>query len=399
VNILVVSRCLPFPVHHGDRLMLHYLARELAARGCQLDLLALSSPGEPAGVRENIPGFRFVRSFSERSRSPFDFPMRALHLFPDSARQCWNPEMWEAIRERMELGGIDLVHFFGSIQVYEFRNLVLQRLPAIIVPGDSMSLLYERKLAAARRPGDRLLSWIQLATARWYEKRIYAGFGGTVFVSAVDGACVSQLDPGLNPVVIPNGVDPDNSGALKIGTGPVLLFVGNYAYQPNLEAAEFLVDRILPLVKQQAPSARVVLVGANPPQSLRRRSSEAVEVTGYVQDVRPYLRLASCLVSPLQSGAGIHNKVLEAMASGLPVVASPLSCEGIRVTPGENVLLGETPEELARAILLLFDDEQRRAAIGNNGRRLMQEHYSWGEVARRYLALYADVIASFRSVP
>jgi glycosyltransferase involved in cell wall biosynthesis len=133
-------------------------------------------------------------------------------------------------------------------------------------------------------------------------------------------------------------------------------------------------------------------VGPNPPPSAAPAASD-VEVTGWVPDIRPYLRRTACFVAPLTSGTGIRNKILEAMAMAIPVAATPRGCEGIRVEDGENVLLGRTPGELAVAAIRLLRDQGLRKRIGEAGRRLVLHEHTWEQAADRYEALYGAVIS------
>ena len=123
-----------------------------------------------------------------------------------------------------------------------------------------------------------------------------------------------------------------------------LLFVGNYEYAPNQDAARILVERVLPRVRQALPDARLQLVGANPPGWLQALAADHIEVSGRVPDVAPYLARATVFVCPLRMGAGLKNKVLEALAMGIPVVATPLSVDGIAVRDGESALIAEVDD-------------------------------------------------------
>jgi glycosyltransferase involved in cell wall biosynthesis len=135
------------------------------------------------------------------------------------------------------------------------------------------------------------------------------------------------------------------------------------------------------------------LIGADPPASIRAEAGAEIEITGRVDEVRPYLRRSACLVSPLVSGAGIRNKILEAMAAGVPVVATPMSCDGIRITDGEHVLLGRTAAELAEAATRLLRDRLLRRRLAESAQALVRHEYSWARIAQRYETLYDSVIA------
>jgi len=227
---------------------------------------------------------------------------------------------------------------------------------------------------------------------RRFERTMYRGFDRVVLVSEVDADYLRRLEPGLPIVVIPNGVDGEHFAPQAAPHGPpTLVFVGNFSYEPNQLAAASLVREVLPAVRTAVPATRLTLLGADPPASIRRLAGDGVTVTGWVPDVRPYLATATCFVSPLTQGAGIRNKILEALAMEVPVVATPLSCDGIAVHPGQDVLLGGTPQILAREVIALLGDEGLRRRLGHAGRILVTREYSWEAVASRYETLYAEV--------
>jgi glycosyltransferase involved in cell wall biosynthesis len=370
----------------------HHLVRTLAARGHRVDMVALAldggDPRQVAPSRELVGGLDVV---PERRRSPLDYLVRLVRPFPRSARRCWNPPMWEAVSRRVAGQRYDVVHFFGGVQVYEHRDAAAGR-PRIIVPYESYALRLSRARAAAVTPGERIRARAALALARRYERTIYQGFDRVVVLSEADRAALRALRPGLPVLVIPNGVDVAHFRPAGAPAGPpVLVLHGNYAYGPNVDAARRLVREVLPRVRAEVPDARVALVGPGPPAALAALAGSAVDVTGWVADVRPFLARAACLVAPIRQGAGMRNKLLEALAAGVPVVATPLACDGIAVTPGEDALLGATPGELAAQAVRVIRDSALRARLARGGRRLVEGTYTWERVAEAYEALYAEV--------
>jgi glycosyltransferase involved in cell wall biosynthesis len=398
VNVLVVSRCLPLPLHHGDRLILYHLLRGLGQRGHELDVLAFSLDANDAAELPDARDLaRSVEVIPEHPRSPAHYVRRLLAGAPRTPRQCWSPAMATVLRDRLAARRYDVVHFFGGIQVYEFGFLAAGT-PRIIVPYESHGLLLERAVAAATGIGERLRLRGELAGTRRFERTMYRGFDRVVLICDVDAGYLRRLAPDLPIVVIPNGVDGEYfAPRAPAGGPPALIFVGNFAYGPNQRAATSLVREVLPSVRETIPEIRLTLVGASPPPPIERLAGDGVTVTGWVPDIRPYLAAATCFVSPLAQGAGLRNKILEAMAMGVPVVATPLSCDGIGVTPGRDVLLGATPAALARQVVALLGDETLRQRVGQAGRALVTREYTWETVASRYETLYAEVAAPGRA--
>ncbi len=396
-DILLISRCPPWPIHHGDRLIPYNLARQLSRRGYQIDLLAYyQHPQDQADVPYYERYFKTVTLIREPIRTPLSLLLRSVsqrRRFPRRKSQSWSPEMWEAIEERVQHRRIyDVVHLFGGIHVYEFREL-LRRYPTVIAPYESYSLYLERALTQARTARERLIIRLQLEMARHYESWMYVGYRRTVVVSDKDADMLQHLSPGLPVDVIPNGVDLEK---FVPGEGeadsPTLIFTGNFEYHPNLDAAWCLVRQIFPAVRRAIPEAELLIVGNNPPPDLRAVKTPGVQVTGRVPDLRPYLDNAMVYVSPLRMGAGIRNKILEAMAMQLPVVATPLSCDGIDVTPGKDVILARRTEDIIKAVIHLLQDPALRREIATNGRRLVEEQYTWRLVGDAYERLYRAVM-------
>lgn len=403
MDILLISRCPPFPLYFGDRLIVYHLARQLSARRHLIDLVAYyQHPEDLADIPRYEHLFRSIQLIREPRRSPVSLAARYLRpaaRYPRRAEESWSPEMWRAVAERVTTQGYDVVHLFGGIHVYEFRALV-RSLPNVIVPYESYSLWLSRAVAEARGIVMPLTTRLQRRLARGFERWIFAGFDRVVVLTDRDAAALRALAPQLPLVTIPNGVDLD----FYAPTGyepdePTLLFIGNYDYRPNLDAALRLARGIFPRVREAVPEARLLLVGANPPPALRALSSAHIEVTGRVPDLRPYFEQALLFVSPLRLGAGIKNKVLEAMAMDVPVVATPLSCDGIPVVHGEHVWLGETDADLVKGIVHLIGNPSLRHALRQGGRVLVEQTFTWQRVADQYEALYSEIIAERRQRP
>lgn len=386
-QILLISRCPPYPVHLGDRLIIWHLARELSRKGWVIDLLAFAErPEDWQEQAHYAPFFREITLLPAPQRSPITYAQRLLmpaKRFPQQAGQSWSPAMWEAIEAQQARYPYDVVHLFGGIQVYEYAGALRQG-PAIITPYESYSLYLRRALENGGGPAVALQRWI----AQRYESWMFTPYAQTVVVSDKDRDELLSLNPGLPVRVIPNGVQLEEFQPQGRQRDPAtLLFVGNYEYPPNIDAARVLAERILPAVQREIPNAKLQLVGNAPPPALQALASDSVEVTGRVPDVRPYLAQATAFVSPLRLGAGIKNKVLEALAMGTPVIASPVSVDGIAVTETGAALVAQE-NDFSQTVIQLLQQPALQAKLAEAGPRLVAERYSWAGVAEQYAALY-----------
>ncbi|MCY4061601.1 MAG: glycosyltransferase family 4 protein [Chloroflexi bacterium] len=388
-TVLLISRCPPYPIHLGDRLIIWHLARELSQRGYTIDLLALyDRADDPSLVATYGSFFRHIEIIPEARRGAGDYMRRILlptARFPTTAEASFCPALWRMIDQYLSSHDYDLVHCFGAVSVYEFHSL-FARLPNVITPYESHALY----LKSAARQG-QLRARLRLPIARRFESFMFTPYDRTVVISAADRETLRQLQPALKIEVIANGIELERFQPRHRGRDAVtLLFVGNYEYGPNQDAVRVLVEQVLPQLREALPQARLQLVGLNPPDWMRALANDHIEVTGSVPDVKPYLARATVFVCPLRIGAGLKNKVLEALAMGIPVVATPLSVDGIRVQHGESAIIAPV-DRIAEETLRLLRDEDLRERISRNGRALIEAEYSWRRTADSYERLYAEI--------
>ena len=222
--------------------------------------------------------------------------------------------------------------------------------------------------------------------AERYERLLAARFDAVSVVSEQERALFRNLTRnGPTPaMVIPNGID---TGLLDFNGVPrennLLAFTGALSYGPNRDAALCLCREVLPLVRRHVPEARVRITGraSDADRELFGASNMMVELTGYVDDIRPMIASASALVAPLRFGGGTRLKILEAMGLGTPVVTTPMGAEGIDVSNGRDILLGETAEEIADAAMRLLTDPEFSSEIARNARELVRKRYQWPAIA------------------
>lgn len=204
-----------------------------------------------------------------------------------------------------------------------------------------------------------------------------------VFAVSRDDARVFEAAGARGVNVIPNGVDCGKYQELpteRRGEAPVILFVGLMSWGPNAAAAEHLARTILPLVRARVPGARLRILGRDPAAAVVDLAQlPGVEVTGAVPDMIPHLREAHILAAPLQSGGGTRLKILEAFAAGLPVVSTPIGCEGLGAVAGTHLIIAERAD-FADAIASLLQDETRRIRLAEAARRLARERFDWSPI-------------------
>jgi glycosyltransferase involved in cell wall biosynthesis len=246
--------------------------------------------------------------------------------------------------------------------------------------------IWERLYQQQTNPVKRWYFKLQWQRLKEYERRISAKFDGVVAVSEEDGRIFRQ-QYGLTNVLgsVPTGVDVDFFAKMHGHPEPGnVAFLGSMDWMPNIDAVNWFVAEIFPLLKQRVPSATFTIIGRNPPeaiQALAKRDS-AIRVTGTVPDIRPHLAKAEAMIVPLRVGGGTRIKIYEAMAAGLPVVSTRIGAEGLQVAHGENILLADTPADFAEQTASLLQTPELRQKIGHDARELVRKQFGWPTVTK-----------------
>ncbi|MEM9953873.1 MAG: glycosyltransferase family 4 protein [Chloroflexota bacterium] len=388
-RILFISRCPPYPLHYGDRLILWHLARVLHERGYTLDLLALTQQAsDQSEITHYQQFFNNVRLFPEVQRTHWMYLQRLVgNHYPKQASSAWQSDLWQVIVTQLSNQTYDVVHLFGGVHVYEFAHL-LQDYPTVITPYESYSLYLKRALAQSFTPQ----TWFNRQLTRQFERWMFSPYQRTVVLSNDDKTELLSINPKLAIDVIPNGVNlEDFSPRATLRDDATILFVGNFDYPPNHDAGMLLTTEIFPQIQSAIPHAKLQLVGNAPSDVMLALVSDNIIVTGRVPSVQDYLASATIFVCPLRVGAGIKNKVLEALAMGIPTVATPLSMEGIDAKDGQYVLVADI-EQMASVAINLIQDKPLQQTLSHHAPQLIAERYSWKSVVTQYENLYNAVV-------
>jgi glycosyltransferase involved in cell wall biosynthesis len=206
-------------------------------------------------------------------------------------------------------------------------------------------------------------------------------------------ALLQGYRPGLPVEIYPNVVDTEFFRPSGPPNPASLLFVGNFRHAPNVEGVRWFMAKVYPRIRQEAPEADLTVVGPSPPPDIRRLGRQkGIEVTGFVEDIRPYLEQSAVFVCPMISGGGMRGKVLEAMSMARPVVSTSRGVEGIRAVNGRDLFTAEAPGEFSDAVLRLLADPERGNTVGENARGLVEESYSTEVIFPRLEGRYERLI-------
>ncbi len=335
-------------------------------------------------LAEALPGSRLLVQPGPEARcflTPGRLPVRQLRLFGDRGwrKLLGIPGYARRVVRLVQQTGAEVVVLEGASWVL-YHWWLLSRLrrhcPRLIVLYHAHNVEYELR----RQRHGRLAQWL----TRWAEGRVLRGVAQSFAVSERDRDAFQRLY-GVVPLLLPNGVDSrrfarDADGASAAGRRPhrlgqdVILFMGSYAYPPNREAIDFLVTAVLPRVLAQYPTAELAVTGG--PVPYRR---PWLRVAGLLPDdqVPAFIRGCAISVAPVFSGSGTRLKILESLASGVPVVATRKGAEGLVLEPGIEILLAEGAADFASTLIELLRNTDRRRQLGACGQRQVVSRYDW----------------------
>jgi sugar transferase (PEP-CTERM/EpsH1 system associated) len=377
LRVFFVAQRVPFPPDRGDKITTFNEIRHLAQTH-EVHVFCLAD-----GERDldNISGLlNYAATVSAVPVSKWRSIIRALRALASgeamSVAALKEKALYDTIRcKHQELQPDLLIVYSGNVAQYA---MAFSQTPRVMQFADLDSLKWEQ-YATSRGP---VLRWLYQAEQRRllaYERLVAATFDHSLVCTAIERRDFEELIPGVPVTVVGNGVDLDyfrpTSRMAKPGS---MVFTGIMSYWPNIDAVRWFCDAILPLIREHVPHAVLTICGRSPSAAVRRLARRpGVLVTGGVSDTRPFLAGAEVFVAPMRLGRGIQNKLLEAMAMGLPVVTSTAAWRATVVPDGDGIVACDDPTEFATAIVNLLRDPDYRIEMGQKARHAVETHYGW----------------------
>jgi sugar transferase (PEP-CTERM/EpsH1 system associated) len=377
MRIFYICRRVPFPPDRGDKIAAFNAIRHLAARH-EVHVFCLGD-----GVRDlaNISGLQaYAKSVSAAPVDEFTIKLRALAALvtgqPLSVAALNESKLHDAIQKKFTELRPDLIIVY-SCNMAQFAEH-FPNVPRIMHFGDLDSLKWPQYAERSSIP----LNWIYAIEARrllGYERHIAQIFSHALVHTEIEKHDFERLIPGIPVAVVGNGVDLDYFRSAGEAKKPAsMVFTGVMDYRPNIDAVVWFCDEILPIVQANIPAANFTICGSRPAPAVRRLAKRrGVRVTGWVADARPYLDRAEIFVAPLRMARGVQNKLLEALAMGLPCVASTAAWSGTVVADGQGILATDEPREFARHVIDLLGDSDGRAEMARRARAAAVANYRW----------------------
>lgn len=394
MRIFMLTPYLPYPLLSGGQVRTYNLLKHLSRKHDVTLFALIKDDGEREHVAHLEKYCKKVKVFKRTSQpwNPRNILMAGLTAFPFVVTRNMVLSLRAAIKKELEMEPYDLIHVETF---YMMPNIPQTSVPTILVEQTIEHLGYESfaKSIARRLPFLQPFLSIDIAKIKYWEKKYWHSCQHLITVSEDDKEYIQRTQPDIKKIdVVSNGVDVEYFSKVKRLklAHPTVLFVGTFNWLPNVEAVEFLVDKVWPLIKMKLPEARLRIVGSAPTKKILQyaENDPKVIVTGRVPDIRDEYGQASVLLAPVFSGKGTRYKVLEAMATETPVVGTGIALEGIGAQTNKDFLEGNTAEELADQAVRVLKDTELQRKLGSSGKRFVIKHFSWDTIAEKLLDIY-----------
>ncbi len=329
-------------------------------------------------------------------------------LEPLQAAYSWNTELFAKLKTAIMQAPPDVIHVehlrgarFGLRLMDAMKAGEIPAVPVVWDSVDCISYLFQQSARESRSLSKKLITAFELPRTRRSETKLVEAFDHVVTTSPIDKKALLELQPNGSDIdVIPNGVALDYFGEdLQQATLPkTVVLSGKMSYHANITAALYLVNDVMPLVWQKDPDVNVKIVGSSPTPQITALATEhpgLVEVTGFVDDLRPHLQSATVAAVPILYGAGSQFKVLEAMASRTAVVATDRATSALAVTSGQELLISDTAQAFADNLLAVLNDVDMRDQIAAAGNKYVRQSHDWLEIAKKLVSVYVEVNQSY----
>lgn len=376
------------------------LIRYLSQRGNQVTVLALWTDEQERADLELLKQQCYhVEALSMPAwRSLWNCLVALPTRAPLQSVYSWRPDLVTGLNGNVDFDVVHVEHLRGSR--YGLYLKQQKQLPVVWDSVDCISHLFQQAAVQGGSLAGRVRSRLELDRTERYESWLLDKFDRVLVTSPVDKKAFESMNGNCDTTpaqisVLENGVDLDYfSPDASVTREPATLVVsGKMSYHANIAMTIYLVHEIMPLVWERRSDVKLWVVGKDPSHQIRELAEHPnITVTGTVDDIRPFLRRATMAVTPVAYGAGIQNKVLEAMATATPVVTTPLAISAIDVIPDRDVLVAEEPQQYADTILELLADPARQRQLGENGLAYVTTRHRWQDIVARLEEYYNEAI-------
>ena len=400
MKILLVVPRIPAPPNDGGAIYVYHITKHLALRGHELVMAAFESNRHVQKPEMLAP---YCRLYSLPAHfKPYSVPSvlkSTLTREPVSVQHRMDADLMSQILSQVPDDHFDIITLEG-IHAAEFTSLLKQKYPGtpiVLRQANVEHLLLERNADKTKNMFVRSFLKDQARIMKKFETEAMDSVQGVTAVTPVDKQKLMELLPTIQCEVIEDGA---NLQAIRdIERDPdTLLAVSNWAWRPNIEGLKWFIQKVWPRLKQQYPAVQFKIAGHGIPDRIQRKLEPAgIDYLGFVDDIEELRQKSTIMMVPLLSGSGLKLKILEGLASGIPIVTTPIGAEGIEMLAERDYLHAETPDEFADQTVRLLRDPALRKKLSKNGRLLIEEKYQWTQKAESLERFMNQIIQKGKS--
>lgn len=382
---------LPYPLLSGGQIRTYNLLKQLAKKH-EITLFALIKDEKEREHIKNIAPFCHQVKVFKRSSKPFTLKnilKTAFSTFPFLVMRNHVPEAVEAIKQELAVNQYDLIH---AETFYMMPHIPDTSIPVLLVE-QTIEYLGYQSYAKKHHPLIKKVLSLDIKKIIKWEKYYWKKADILITMSEDDKKYIQSRINKPNKVrVVSNGVDSSwFSEKRRVSPNqPTILYVGTFKWLPNIEAVEYLVNQVWPKLIELVPNAKLKIVGNAPTKKILefQKKYKNIEVTGRVNDIRDSFCSSHLLLAPVFSGKGTRYKILEAMASGTPIVATSIAVEGLNITPEKHALVSNNPEQMALDAKRVISSKLLWESLSNNGKLFVKNNYDWKIISNKLDKIY-----------
>jgi glycosyltransferase involved in cell wall biosynthesis len=385
MKILFLTKELPYPINNGHRMRSYHYIKGLTGAH-EVMIITYDNPAlkDTAGAVKHFQalGCRIEQVRENNCRPPSSGAWQRLlalcSVYPYAVKSRVSPAMQTRIRKLAHKEKFDILICDGIHQALNVPADIAGR--KALDEHNVESMLIKRFLLTETNLLKKFYAWVEWKKFVRFENRQWPLFDEIHACSQIDQQHIIQRARHANVKVVPNGVDTDKFQPRDVAVRPYrLIYTGLIGWRPNEDAVRYFTRSIYPKIKRHIPEVDFYIVGKNPSDKVKKLADEdpSITVTGFVDDVIPYIAESAVYVVPLRIGSGTRLKILEAMAMGKAVISTSVGCEGIEATPDKDILIEDDPEKFADQTIKLLNDAGLCRKIGGNAARFVRQNYSW----------------------
>ncbi len=391
MKILMLTPYLPYPLLSGGQIRTYNLLKKLAKKH-QITLFSLIKDYDQRQYVPEIEKYCQKVKVFKRSKTPFTLKnilKTGFSSYPFLVMRNYVPQAVKAVKQELKNLDYNLIH---AETFYMMPHLPLTKIPTILVEQTIEYLGYE-SYAKRAFPLLKPILNLDIKKIKKWEKFYWNQADKLIVMSQEDKNFIQNITGQPAKIsVVSNGVDSEwfEVKPRNLPKNPTILYVGTFKWLPNIEAVEFLAEKVWPLIKQQIPQANLWIVGNAPTNKIKNYQNldDQIIVSGRIKDIRDAFKQAHVLAAPVFSGKGTRYKILEAMACGTPIVATSTAVEGLNVADQKQVLIANQPHKMAQQVVQIIQEPALWQKLSQNGQQFVKQNYDWELISQKLDQIY-----------